>query len=144
MTQFYDNIMPAAFAGMKADSRFDHVETSAAGEAIPCGVFVKVDDKGVATVANTTSGYSIFGVALHTHTQIDGYQKGDAVNVLRQGAAWVKCAAGDNSVINSTANLNANGEIDSSGGVSFTTSDNWIIRDIRTANGVKLAKVEKL
>lgn len=140
MTQFYDNIMPRAFAGMKADSRFDLVETATAGSAIPFGAMVSVDANGVATVFN--SGNSrVVGIALHSHTHPNGYQKGDAVSVLRKGAAWVKC---ENDVSPTIGNKIAfkNGMPNPNGTHATSGDDGWVVRDVCAADGVKLALIE--
>lgn len=84
-----------AFAGMKADSRDDTVETYCAGENIPFGAFVYFK-KGEVFVGDERdeSIKNVLGIAIHSHGVIhedypDGYKKGDAVSVMTIGAAWV-------------------------------------------------------
>ena len=78
--------MDKAIAGMKADAGFDRVESFPAGEAIPFGVAV-----GKAADGSIKPGKAdaIAGVALHTHTRMNGYDKFDTVSVLTRGLAWV-------------------------------------------------------
>jgi hypothetical protein len=98
--QGYDMI--PAFAGMKADSMDDHVETFAAANNIPFGVIVGSADNitVVLPVAGAPAGIALHdpvyanrqltGFASGTVTITDAYIAQDAVSVLRKGKAWVK------------------------------------------------------
>lgn len=94
--------MVPAFAGMKADTMYDHVESFAAKQNIAFGVVVG-DDGSVGAVIPVGSAPA--GIALHDpiyanrqfSTFVDGvltvtaaYVANDAVSVLRRGKAWGK------------------------------------------------------
>lgn len=136
----YEHMMDTAFAGMKADSGEDRVETWPAASAIPFGVIVGMDsNKRVVAGGGTRT----LGIALHSHSvATDGYQQHDPVSVMTRGLAWVKCATGDISTTNNFVKFNAQGEILNSA-VNQYKIEQAIVRDtITTADGVKLALVE--
>ena len=61
----YDDQMDAAFAGMKADSGFDRVESYAvAADGLTAGVIVGVDANGAAVAGKGTKAV---GVVIRTH-----------------------------------------------------------------------------
>lgn len=136
----YQNMMDIAFAGMKADSGEDRVESHAAAAAIPFGVMVSLDaNKRVVAGVGTRT----LGIALHSHAiTSDGYQQYDAVSVMTRGLAWVKCATGDTSATNSFVKFNAQGEILNSAPNQLKL-EQAVVRDTFTnADGVKLALIE--
>lgn len=81
----YQDRQDIAFAGMKADSRNDTVETFAAESAVPFGTVVTVGTKPSQV---KLGGTAAVGVALHSHTVVGGYQPFDAVSVLTRGVVW--------------------------------------------------------
>ncbi|OOF85127.1 structural cement protein Gp24 [Rodentibacter ratti] len=85
MSQVYDNHLPSAFAGMKADARYDLVESFAAEGDIPFGAIVT---KGTSATQVKLGGEKALGIALHSHAVVGNYVQFDSVSVLRQGAAW--------------------------------------------------------
>lgn len=91
--------MVPAFAGMKADSMFDHVETLAAQNSIGFGVLVGFDGTGAVIPVGSVPA----GIALHDPIYANrmispfvagatvisaAYLQYDAVSVLRRGKAW--------------------------------------------------------
>lgn len=94
MHKIYDDRQAVAFAGMKADTGNDRVETFAAETAIPFGTIVTVGTKpNQAKLGGTVAA----GIALHSHTVVKQYQQYDAVSVMTRGLAW--CAVkGEESV----------------------------------------------
>lgn len=85
MTQVYDNHLRAAFAGMKADARYDLVESFASEGDIPFGV---IATQGTSATQVKLGGEKPLGIALHSHAIVGNYTQFDSVSVLRQGAAW--------------------------------------------------------
>lgn len=135
----YEEMMDKAFAGMKADSGEDRVETWSAAASIPFGVIVGMDAQKRLV---TGKGTRVLGIALHSHAVTgDGYVQYDPVSVMTRGLAWVKCAAGDTSATNSYVKFNAQGEILNSAADQYKI-EQAIVRDtITTADG-KLALIE--
>ncbi|WP_454691137.1 structural cement protein Gp24 [Achromobacter aloeverae] len=134
----YENYQPPAFAGMKADSGDDRVETFPVGADTPFGVVAGTDANGILKPGAQTK---VRGITLHTHTITAGmYKTGDAASVMRRGLVW--------------AVVTANGTVTEDGPVSFsaagTVSDgdatkleNATFRSvIVTADGVQIAKIE--
>lgn len=94
MSKIYDDRQAVAFAGMKADSGYDRVETFAAETEIPFGAVVTV---GTKPSQAKLGGTAAVGVALHSHTVPKAYQQYDAVSVMTRGLVW--CAVkGDETV----------------------------------------------
>jgi hypothetical protein len=128
----YDDQMEIAFAGMKADSGDDRVETFPAGIAIPFGRIV-VTDPTVTTKAHATDNPPAFlpaaiashrarGVALHSHTIVntpDGYALYDCLSVMTRGLAWVEAVAADAIVENTALQYNAAGQAIAAAGTVF-------------------------
>jgi len=90
----YNYDSPVAFAGMKADSGFDRVESALAEGAIPFGHGVirgTEDDQ----VKNSDAVALFQGISLHKHKEPSGigledaaYKDTDSVSVMTQGAVW--------------------------------------------------------
>ncbi len=84
-----------ALAGMKADSRFDEVESFAAESAVAfgLGVIAGTDPAKQVKVAAAV-GDTFRGIALHTNKAqtvagVSQYDDKDTVSVMRKGVAWV-------------------------------------------------------
>lgn len=108
----YGFAQPVAVVGMKADLATDIVDSFAAQVAIPFGraVVRGTDATQQATLSNNASN-SFLGVALHTHTQRQGFDPsvqsgdnpassnavygiGDTVSVCRFGRVWIEVTGG--------------------------------------------------
>jgi len=92
----YDRDQGLAFAGMKADARFDEVVSYQAEGAIAFGLGVVrgTDKERQVIVPNgTTTGMAMQGLALYTHKEpVAGaarYEDKEMVSVLRKGRVWV-------------------------------------------------------
>lgn len=112
----YDLSIPTAFAGLKADSGYDRVESFAATETIYFGRAVQRNSTNPTTqvdVCDSTSA-EFRGVALQQHNQLGYYSQYDTVNVLRQGSVWVDGTG--------TIACDASAYVDVSGGTGKFTS----------------------
>lgn len=128
----YDDQMEVAFAGMKADSGDDRVESFPAGIAVPFGRVV-VTNPLVTTKAGPLDNPPAFlpaaianararGVALHSHTVVntpEGYALYDCLSVMTRGVVWVEAAAATAIVENTGLLYNAAGQAVASGGTAF-------------------------
>lgn len=137
----YDEMMGNAFAGMKADTRDDVVETFAAENAIPFGVVVTI---GTKTNQVKLGGTKPVGVALHTHTKAIGadYVQFDAVSVLTRGLVWCKVKGSDAVTERGAVKFDAaTGEVSDA---AATTFPNAVFRSgvVQTAKYGKIALVE--
>lgn len=93
----YDRNYDAAFAGMKADARYDEVISRQAEGAIDFGRGVVRGTDGEKQCKIPASTSDVFlGLALHRHVQPSGgvarYEDKTTVDVMRKGQAWVKIA----------------------------------------------------
>lgn len=141
MTQIYDGRQDVAFAGMKADSRFDTVETFAAETDIPFGVVVTI---GTKPTQAKLGGAKAVGIALHTHTKAIGvdYAQYDAVSVLTRGVAWCKVKGEEAVTERGAVQFDAaTGEVSDSAGTALT---NAIFRSgvVTLKDKTKIALVE--
>lgn len=132
----YDDVMKPCFAGMKADSGFDRVETFPASEAIPFGAVVGVKTDGTIAVGKQERA---LGIAVHSHTVMGGYKQYDAVSVMSHGLVWALAAQADVSKPYDAVKFNAKGEIDST---ASDTLAGALVRDVKTVDDVKLVLVE--
>lgn len=93
MQTSYNLTQAESFAGMKADSRFDEVESFLANEEIAFGrgLMANASDKDLVEIADNASG--VFrGVSVHIHNEDGVYAEKDAVSTLRKGKIWVETA----------------------------------------------------
>lgn len=96
----YDLNQGVAYAGMKADARYDEVVSFQAESAIAFGRGVVAGTNASTQVKQPTAGGTFKGVAVHTHkvpTTINGnarYEDTEMVNVMRKGLVWVDCQTG--------------------------------------------------
>ena len=133
----YDDQMDVAFAGMKADSGFDRVESYAvAADGLTAGVIVGVDANGDAVAGKGTKAV---GVVIHSHTPLIPYKQGDCVSVMTRGLCWVKVAAGKTVAKGEAVKFNAVGLLDNTAADSLK---NAVIRDVKSVAGGKSACVE--
>lgn len=134
----YDNYMNPAFAGMKADSGFDRVESyPVAADGLQSGVVVGKDAKGAVVAGKGTK--TAIGVVIHSHTQIEPYKQGDCVSVMTRGLCWARIATGKTAAAGDPVKFDANGLLD---GTAANVLTNAIIRDVKDVNGEKIACVE--
>lgn len=87
----YNQILKPAFAGMKADSGYDRVESYLAETAIPFGVVVTLGTSANQVKLGGTTG---IGVALHSHTIVNQYESQDTVSVITKGLVWCQVKTG--------------------------------------------------
>ena len=132
----YENQMQKAFAGMKADSGYDRVESWVAAKAIPAGVIVGKSGDGVA--AGKNDGF--VGIALHSHC-IGDYRIKDCVSVMTIGLAWIEVAQKDASAAGDLVKVNDLGQLDSTAPQNIK---NAVVHEIITTETGKLACVEVL
>lgn len=122
----YDDYLDPAFAGMKADSGFDRVESYAvAADGLTAGVIVGVDANGAAVAGKGTKAV---GVVIHSHTPLIPYKQGDCVSVMTRGLCWVKVAAGKTVAKGEAVKFNAVGLLDNAATDSLK---NAVIRDVK-------------
>lgn len=120
-----------AFAGMKADSMDDNVDTFACGAtAIGFGLVVSRTAAGAMTVAPGLATLHV-GVALHDHliASRGGYTQYDAVSVLTRGRAW--CVLSDTTgVVDGAAVMveTTTGKVNQAGTTGFTALTNAVFR----------------
>ena len=122
----YDDQMDVAFAGMKADSGFDRVESYAvAADGLTAGVIVGVDANGAAVAGKGTKAV---GVVIHSHTPLIPYKQGACVSVMTRGLCWVKVADGKTVAKGEAVKFNAAGLLDNAATDSLK---NAVIRDVK-------------
>ena len=88
----YGDKKAIAFAGMKADSGDDRVESYAADGAIPFGR-VATANYAAGTVA--IGGRTGTGITVHTHVKPNGYQDKDNAGVMVFGNIWAGIKTGE-------------------------------------------------
>ena len=87
----YGDKKDIGFAGMKADSGDDRVESYAAAGAIPFGR-VATANYAAGTVAIGGTGT---GITVHTHVKPDGYKFKDNASVMVSGNIWAAIKTGE-------------------------------------------------
>lgn len=135
----YEDILKPCFAGMKADSGDDRVETFPAAAAIPFGAIVGVKANGTIEKGKQTRA---IGVAVHSHAVANkegGYVQYDAVSVMSRGLVWALAATADASQVYDAVKFNANGEVDST---ASETLKGALVRDVKIVNGKRIILVE--
>lgn len=134
----YDNYINPAFAGMKADSGFDRVESGAvAADGLQSGVIVGNDAKGLIVAGKGVK--AAIGVTIHSHAQLEPYKQGDCVSVMTRGLCWARVATGKTAAAGEAVKFDANGLIDNTADNTLT---NATIRDVKEVGGEKIACVE--
>ena len=87
----YGDKKDIGFAGMKADSSDDCVDSYAAAGAIPFGR-VATANYAAGTVAIGGNG---MGITVHTHVKPDGYKDKDNVGIMVFGNIWAEIKKGE-------------------------------------------------
>ena len=87
----YGDKKDIGFAGMKADSGDDRVDSYAAAGAIPFGR-VATANYAAGTVAIGGAGT---GITVHTHVKPDGYKDKDNVGIMVFGNIWAEIKKGE-------------------------------------------------
>lgn len=131
--------MDKARAGMKGDAGFDRVESFPAAAAVRFGHVVGVNADGAVVEG---AGTRFAGIALHTHTKIDGYAQYDDVSVLARGQAWCPVVSAGSVTEGGAVEINAAGEVqDASAG---TALPNAVFRSeaVTLTDGTVIACVE--
>lgn len=133
----YDNIMPRAFPGMKADSGDDRVESFAAGAVVPFG---RVVGSGAdPLIVAPGPGTKVRGVSVHSHTiPGTGYVQFDCVSVMTRGHIWAE-TAGTVATIDGPVRFGADGRVSDAGAnvlpnaifrSAATTSDTYVLVEL--------------
>jgi len=91
----YSQYMASAFAGMKVNTQFDHVESFATSEDVAFGLGVRANSTNPGTVVDLVANAAdVFrGIALHVHNESGLYIAKDTASILRRGGAWVEVNA---------------------------------------------------
>lgn len=119
--EWYSQDMPRGFAGMKANTSVDVVDTFTAASGIEPGDVVirdTTDAMQVKAASAAGDGANAVGIALHIHKEPSSpyYEAGTAVSVMSFGDVYVK-AGGD--VVAGTA---AAVKYDADAGISFVAT----------------------
>lgn len=136
----YEDQMDIAFAGMKADSGDDRVETFPVGaDTLAFGVVSGTDANGLLVAGG---GTKVRGVTVHSHAvQNQTYVKTEAASVMTRGLIW--CAVADGKVVTEDAAVKY--EADGTVGSDATTAlNNAVFRSgkVETALYGDIALVE--
>lgn len=116
----YDNRMDIAFAGMKADSGDDRVESFPVGAAgLGLGLICGTDANG-ALVAG--AGTVIRGVSVHSHAALagkDGYEQYDCASIMTRGLIYCLVHDGGAVTKDSPVEFAANGTVSDDAGTAL-------------------------
>ena len=99
----YGDKKAIAFAGMKADSGDDRVESFATASAMPVGRVVT----GNYTDDTITLGGTGTGITVHTWLKDGGYSPKDCVGVMVDGVVWAEVKPAENPVVGNAAKFDA-------------------------------------
>ena len=99
----YGDKKAIAFAGMKADSGDDRVESFATASAMPVGRVVT----GNYTDDTITLGGTGTGITVHTWLKGDGYSPKDCVGVMVDGVVWAEVKPAEIPVVGNAAKFDA-------------------------------------
>jgi hypothetical protein len=88
----YDDQMDIAFAGMKADSGADRVESFPVGaDTLAFGVVTGTDANGLLVAG---PGTKVRGITVHSHAvKNDTYVKTECASVMTRGLIWARVTA---------------------------------------------------
>ena len=132
----YGDKKDIGFAGMKADSGDDRVESYAAVGALPFGRVVTANyGAGTASIGGTGTG-----ITVHTHVKPDGYKDKDNAGVMVFGNIWAAIKTGETVTAGSKVKFEA-----STGLIAATGADlkGAIIVAVETLkDGSKIAQVQ--
>lgn len=99
----YGDKKAIAFAGMKADSGGDRVESFATATSMPVGRVVTANY----TNETVTLGGTGTGITVHTWVKPSGYNPNDCVVVMVFGVIWAEVKSGENPVVGGAAKFDA-------------------------------------
>ena len=132
----YGDKKDIGFAGMKADSGDNRVESYAAAGAIPFGRVVTANyAAGTASIGGTGTG-----ITVHTHVKPDDYKDKDNAGVMVFGNIWAAIKTGETVTAGSKVKFEA-----STGLIAATGADlkGAIIVAVETLkDGSKIAQVQ--
>lgn len=137
----YENNMEPGFAGMKADSGDDRVESFPVGAAgVPCGAVCGTNAGGLLVAG---AGAKIRGIAVHSHAIMCGkakYEEGDCASVMTRGLIWALVKNGGVVTKDGAVKFDADGTVHDAGA---TALPNAVFRgESKTGNGQTVAVVE--
>lgn len=94
---YYEQDMASAFAGMKANTTVDVVDSYPAASGIDAGEAVvrAADPAKVRAVTDTDNGANVIGIAVHVHKEPGAtlYSEGDSVSVMSFGDIYIKAGS---------------------------------------------------
>lgn len=94
---YYEQDMAPAFAGMKANTTVDVVDSYPAASGIDAGVAVVrgTDPATVQAVSTAGDGAKVIGIAVHVHKEPNAtlYAEGDSVSVMSFGDIYVEAGS---------------------------------------------------
>ena len=130
----YNIDQPEAFAGLKADSEFDKVESYALESLeMRFGIFAAVGTDPVQQVKIPAAGDTIRGIAIHQHVEkelVTGkavYTQTMTVGVLRQGVVWMRVATGASLAVDGPVYANIDVASEEGFAVELAGTDNILI-----------------
>ena len=101
----YGDKKAIAFAGMKADSGDDRVESFATASSIAFGRVVTANyTNDTVTLGGTGTGT---GITVHTWAKPSGYNPNDCVGVMVDGVVWAEVKPNENPVVGGIAKFEA-------------------------------------
>ena len=132
----YGDKKDIGFAGMKADSGDDRVESYAAAGAIPFGRVATANyANGTVAIGGTGTG-----ITVHTYVKPNGYQGKDNVGIMVFGNIWAAIKTGDAVTAGSKVKFDALTGLIASTGADLKGA---IIVDVATLkDGSKIAQVQ--
>ncbi len=92
----YNTDQSVAFAGMKADSGFDRVESFAAEGVVGFGLGLEAGTADDQVKVPSGTGGTVRGISIHQHvekalvTGVAQYADEETVSVMRQGVVWMR------------------------------------------------------
>ena len=133
----YGDKKAIAFAGMKADSGDDRVESFATTTSIPAGRVVNanyIDD-------TVTLGGTGTGITVHTWIKPSGYNPNDCVGVMVDGVVWAEVKPLESPVVGYAAKFDAStGMI--TGAIGNVLKGSVVRKVVVGAFGNKIAEIQ--
>ena len=133
----YGDKKAIAFAGMKADSGDNRVESFATTTSMPVGRVVNanyIDD-------TVTLGGTGTGITVHTWIKPSGYNPNDCVGVMVDGVVWAEVKPLENPVVGAAAKFDA-----ASGMITGATGNvlkGSVVRKVVVgAFGIRIAEIQ--
>lgn len=135
----YEDQMDIAFAGMKADSGNDRVESFPVGaDTLAFGVVTGTDSDGLLVAG---PGTKVRGITVHSHA-VPGatYVKTECASVMTRGLIWARVTASGAVTEDGPVSFAANGTVANAGA---NVLNNAVFRSGKvTVSGVDIALVE--